>query len=58
MEDYQIRQLGLILADFIRGLGMMADNMQRQQLNESMSYTDKDFESIAANIEFYSDQLR
>jgi len=32
MEDYQIKQLGLILAEFMRGMGMIAENMQRKQL--------------------------
>ena len=58
MQDYQIIQIGYILAEFTRSLGMMAENMQRQQLKESMAYVEKDFESIARQIEYYVEQLR
>lgn len=58
MEDYQIIQLGRILAEFTRGLGMMSENMQRQAVDESMAYTDNDFNDIASNIESYANDLR
>lgn len=58
MQDYQIIQIGHILAEFIRGLGMQAENMQREHLGKSMAYGDSDFESVASNIESYAEQLR
>lgn len=58
MQDYQIIQLGHIFAEFTRGLGMQAENMQREHLGQSMAYVEKDFESVASNIEYYAEQLR
>lgn len=58
MQDYQIIQLGLILAEFIRALGMNAENMQRKILDQSMAYNSDDFEGIASSIEYYANQLR
>ena len=58
MQDYQIIQLGHILAEFTRSLGMQAENMQREQIGESMAYVDKDFYECANQIEFYAEQLR
>lgn len=57
MEDWQIRELGFILAKFVRALGMMADNMQRQAFGESMSYTDEAFKTQAQQIEFHANNL-
>lgn len=57
MEGWQIRELGFILAEFVRALGMMADNMQRQALGESMSYTDEALETQAQQIEFHANNL-
>jgi len=58
MNDARLSNKGHILAEFTRSLGMMAENMQRQQLKESMAYVDKDFESMARQIEYYAEQLR
>jgi len=57
MQDYQIKQLGLIMAEFIRGLGLVAENMQRQTQGESMAYTDESFTICANQIEFLARQL-
>jgi len=58
MEDYQIRQLGLILAEFTKGLGMMSENMRCQVTDKSMAYSDNAFYDIASNIESYVNDLR
>ena len=58
MQDYHIIQLGLILAEFTRALGMNAENMQRKILDHSMAYTSSDFEGVASNIEYMVNQLR
>jgi hypothetical protein len=58
MQDYQIRQIGLILAEFTRALGMAAENMQRNVYEHSMAYTEKEFYECANQIEFLANQLR
>jgi len=58
MQDYQIIQLGHILESFTRALGMMAENMQREVLGESMAYVEKDFCSQANEISYLAEQLR
>lgn len=58
MNDSQIINLGHILAEFLRGLGMISDNMQRQALGESMAYAYDNFDCIARDIETYAEQLR
>jgi hypothetical protein len=57
MQNYQIVILGFILAEYIRSLGMQAENMQREVLGESMAYVDSDFEGAASRIELYMDTL-
>jgi len=39
--------MGLIIADFVRALGMMSENMQRQALGHSMAYSDASFYEMA-----------
>jgi hypothetical protein len=58
MQDYQIIVLGKIMAEFVRALGMNAENKQRELLGNSMAYNCGDFESCAGNIESYVEQLR
>ena len=39
--------MGLIMADFVKALGMISENMQRQQLDYPMAYLDYSFYEIA-----------
>ena len=44
-------KFGIILAANARVKGMVAENMQRQALGQSMAYTSSDFEAEAMIIE-------
>ena len=57
MQDYQIKQLGLILAEYTKVLGMQAENMIRESLDQSMAYSEIDFNIQAQQIEFLARQL-
>ena len=57
LEPWQIKQLGLILAEYTRVLGMQAENMIRQSLDQSMAYSEIDFNIQANQIEFLARQL-
>jgi hypothetical protein len=57
MNNYQIKQLGLILAEYTRVLGMQAENMIRGSLDQSMAYSEIDFQLQANQIEFLARQL-
>ena len=47
----QVRCMGLFMADFVKALGMMSENMQRQALGHSMAYSDASFYEIAEIME-------
>jgi len=47
----QIKCMVLIMADFVRALGMMSQNMQRQALGQSMAYSDDSFYVVAEIME-------
>ncbi len=51
MNKYDIIKLGLILSIQAEIEGMKADNMQRQQNNESMAYVDSDFQEKANKLQ-------
>lgn len=57
MEPWHIKQLGLILAEFTRVLGMQAENMVRESNNDSMAYPEESFEAQAHQIEFLARQF-
>jgi hypothetical protein len=58
MENYQIMQVGRMLAVFTRVIGMQAENMQKQQQGQPTQYSEDAFNVAVANIEFYVEQLK
>jgi FtsZ-binding cell division protein ZapB len=50
METADVVRFGLILAVQAEIEGMKAENMQRQQNNESMAYSDEDFQAQAEQL--------
>ena len=51
MEDfYNVKRLAFILAVQAEIEGMKAENMNRDQLNHSMAYTEKDFNDKAEEL--------
>jgi len=59
-QDYAklIEYLGRVLAANARILGMQAENMQRQALEDTMAYAYEDFEDEAKEIEATVDYLK
>jgi hypothetical protein len=43
----QIYTFGMIVRGLIESMAMMSENMQRQQLGQSMAYNDADFIKVA-----------
>lgn len=50
MNEYDIKRLALVFALQAEIEGMKADNENRKQLDNSMTYTDKDFNYMANEL--------
>lgn len=57
MNSFGHGKFGMILAANARVQGMVAENMQRQALGQSMAHTPHDFEIEAALIEDLSREI-
>lgn len=51
MDENIVRQLGYMLAEHTRVLGMVAENERKMLLMESQTYSVDDFFNAAANLE-------
>lgn len=51
MEHYDIKRLALVLAVQAEIEGMKAENAQRQQLDQPLTYTNEDFISKGCALE-------
>ena len=54
MGASDVKRLGLILSIQATMEGMKAANEDRRQNNESMAYSDEDFQAISAQFENFS----
>lgn len=51
MDEHTVRQLGFMLAEQARVLGMVAENERRRMLGESPAYGEDAFNAAAFTIE-------
>jgi len=57
MEDWQVRLFLEAQAELVRVEGMKAENAQRAQYGESMTYSEGHFEEKAQAIEYLSREI-